>query len=59
MERRDREVAQCKIAKLEETIDRLKAHQGEFEGLQKQVIDILSPYPTLLISQHFFYNISA
>ena len=39
MERRDREVAQCKIAKLEEIIDRLKAHQGEFEGLQKQLVE--------------------
>ena len=39
MERRDREVAHSKISKLEETIDQLKAHQGDFEGLQKQVIE--------------------
>ena len=39
MERRDREVAQSKIAKLEETIDQLKVHQGDFEGLQKQLVE--------------------
>ena len=39
MERRDREIAHGKIAKLEETIDQLKAYQGDFEGLQKQLVE--------------------
>ena len=39
MERRDHEVAHSKIAKLEETIHQLKAHQGDFEGLQKQLVE--------------------